>query len=190
MEQLSEEQIAFLRHHGVPLSRVFNASGLGKRQRERTMRQLGMELAYGVPPCDRANHTLRTRSGHCVQCGTHNLAFQRRYDEIGEVYVASSKKFGLVKIGAAQSAAKRLITLNYFQYGGPDDWKLCEALRCERAGRVEFAAQNELFKYLGSTAYEKQGSSVNCQELFSCTEKQAISALKRIVAKRSEGSAT
>ena len=190
MEHLSEEQIAFLRHHGVPLSRVFNASGLGKKERERTMRQLGMELAYGVPACDRANHTLRTRSGHCVQCGTHNLAFQRRYDEIGEVYVATSKRFGLVKMGVAQSAADRLITLNYFQYGGPDDWNLREAIRCERAGRVEFVAQNELFKYRVTTAYKKQGSTVNCQELFSCTEKQAISALKRVIAKRGKGRAT
>lgn len=181
MSKLTDEERDFLARHDIPLSRVFDASGLSKRQRERAMRELGMEVAYGVPPCNAAGHTLRTRSGHCVQCGTHNLAFQRRYDEVGDVYIAYSKGARLVKVGTAQTAINRLETLKYFQYGGTGDWALYSVERCECAARIELQTQRALFRFRHVAEHEKQGVSVTCQELFRCTPKQAISALEETI---------
>ena len=42
----------------------------------------------------------------------------------------------------------------------------------------EFLAQQELWRYVVWRDYEKQGESVRCQELFSCTARVAISAVK------------
>jgi hypothetical protein len=181
MAILTDEQKAFLERHGIPISKVFDASGMSKRQRERAMRQLDIEVAYGVSPCRSAGHTLRSRSGHCVQCGTHHLAFQRRYNEGGEVYVAYSKTTNLVKVGTAQDANDRLHKLNYFQYGGCGDWEILATKRCERAARVELNTQRALYKYRTTVQYEKQGVSVTCQELFRCTATHAIATLENSI---------
>ena len=187
---LTEDQIQFLNRHGVPLSRVLDASGMGAYRRTRTMRLLDMEVAYGVTPCAREGHTLRDKYNHCLQCGTQNFAFARRYDAQSDVYVASSKSIGLVKIGCAASAAVRINTLNDTEYGGASDWTLQFSLNCHRAGRVEFATQSALWQYKMLREYERQGTTVTCQELFGCTPSVATKWLKSTAKKMEQQGAT
>ncbi len=178
MTRPNDEQIEFFLRHQIPLSQVFDATGYSRSEYEAIMSELGMIVAIGVSPCARAGHTIRTRAGHCVQCGTHNLAFLRRFDDAGYVYVASSESLRLVKVGTTSDADARLSTLNYFGYGGTYDWAMQFVRHCPRAGRIEFLAQQELWRYVVWRDYEKQGESVRCQELFSCTARVAISAVK------------
>lgn len=175
----TEEQIEFFLKHQIPLSKVFDASGYRTSEYKAIMRELGMLVAIGVTPCAKSRHTIRTRAGHCAQCGTHNLAFLRRFDDAGYVYVASSQSIGLVKVGTTSDADARLRTLNYFGYGGTGDWVMRCVLHCPRAARVEFLAQQELWRYLVWRKYVKQGELVRCQEVFSCTTKVATAAIKR-----------
>jgi hypothetical protein len=100
--RLTTEQLAFLESQFVPLSRTFDASGMTRREYQDEMKSLDLIVAYGVSACKARGHTLRTRAGHCCQCNTAALAFLLRFEDRGEVYVASSAKQGLTKIGVAK----------------------------------------------------------------------------------------
>lgn len=146
------------------------------------MKDLGMLVAYGVSPCGNGGHSLRTRAGHCVQCNTHAIAFLRRHDESGEIYVAVSRKAGLVKIGTATDAPKRMQTLNSYAYGGNDDWTVAFRCHCEKAGQVEFLAQKSLREQQARGSYTKLNQEIECRELFGCEPAEAITAVKGAVA--------
>jgi T5orf172 domain len=175
----TKEQLAFLTKHGIPRSQLFNATGMSPSQYKFEMKALGMRIAYGVSPCDKAGHTLRTKNGHCVQCGTHHLAFSRRYENIGDVYVAEARSVGLIKIGTAEDADARQESLNYFGYGGGWDWMIKYVQRCDKAGRVEFNAHRALMAHSVQRNYEKQGNTVSCSELFVCSVATAKKAVIR-----------
>lgn len=181
MTRPTKEQFEFLVRHQIPLSQVFDATGYSTGEYKAIMDELGMVVAIGVSPCARAGHTVRTRAGHCAQCGTHNLAFLRRFDDAGYVYVASSDSLRLIKVGTSSDVDARLYTLNYFGYGGAYDWSMQFFSHCPRAGRVEFLAQQALLPHVVWRDYVKQGESVRCQELFSCTAKVAIKSIKNVL---------
>ena len=157
--------------------------GMSTRRYKRVMKELGMVVAIGVSRCAKAKHTMRTRYGHCVQCGTHNLAFLKRYENAGGVYVASSGELGLIKIGTAAYAEEREESLRAFGYGGGSDWKIEYKRNCDRAGRVEFIAHQSLVLHSIDRTYEKQGHIIDCHELFECDIDVAIAAIDQAVAK-------
>ena len=72
--RLSQEQMAFLKNHDVPMSKVFDATGLATPKWKAEMKELDLLVAFGVTPCERKKHQLRARSGHCVQCNSKSLA--------------------------------------------------------------------------------------------------------------------
>ena len=182
MAKLSPDQLKFLVQHKIPLSQVFDGTDIPRHRHSKLMRGLGMVVAIGVAPCAAAGHTLRTRAGHCAQCGTHNLAFLRRFDEKGDVYVAKSESSGLIKIGTAQDASERAESLNNFGYGGYYDWVIQFVQHCDRAGRVEFKVHKALAQHCVTRTYEKQGNVVNCNELFVCETTLAIATINEILA--------
>ena len=120
MARLTVDEIRFLQGAGVPLSRVFDASGLSNQQYKFAMRSLGMWIAYGVTACQAAGHTLRTRAGHCAQCSPENISYLRRHDEAGEVYVAHSATMNLVKVGLSQDVHQRVGQLNTYGQKGSE----------------------------------------------------------------------
>ena len=181
MAKLTEEQKRFLAEQGVPLSRVFDATGLAKSQYRRLMKALGMQVAYGVAPCGRAGHRLRTSSGHCVQCGPHNLAFLRRYSEPGEVYVAHSRSNFLTKVGTALNSESRVRRLNELGYGGVYDWELRASRYCANAGRVEYQVHQTMSDCRVSRTYIREGLLVDCQELFDCEWVEAEDAIDLVL---------
>ncbi len=177
MATLTNEQKQFLEKQQVPLSRVFDASGLSPSTYRKIMSDLGMLIAIGVAPCKLSGHRMRTRAGHCVQCDTSKLAYLQRYDDDGHVYVATSIRAGLTKIGTANDASSRINTLNSHGYGGVNDWRLHQSFQCEKAGRIEFFAQSKLRSSRVGRKYIKNGMEVECQELFSCDVKIAIESV-------------
>lgn len=179
MATLSSAQLQFLERQAIPLSRVFDASGMSKSEYQQVMSDLGMIVAFGVSPCREAGHTLRTRAGHCAQCNTAALAFVMRYDDRAEVYVACSSQIALTKIGAANGYQERMRSLNSQGYGGATDWNVNFHFECEKAGRVEFLAQQKLNQYRVTRAYVKTGRAVACQELFDCNVTLAVKAVKK-----------
>lgn len=166
MALLSDDQLHFLMSQGIPLSQVFDATGLTRSQYKEKMRELGMLVALGTTPCTAGGHTLRTRSGHCIQCGTHNLAFLKRFEEPGFVYVLTSPTKRLVKVGTTGEVQQRLKSLRGYGYGGASDWELSFSLYSEKAGRVECQVHERLAQWRVHAKYWRDGASVDCQELF------------------------
>lgn len=169
MAKITLDQMQFLQQQSISLSRVFDASGMPRSVYEQAMIELEMIVAIGVSPCRKAGHTLRTPAGHCAQCNTHALGFLRRHYETGEVYVAVSEKTDLIKIGSAKCSKERMNTLNRLGYGGASDWSIHWHDACNKAGKVEFIAQNILNEHRTSRTYIKNGKPVDCQELFNCS---------------------
>jgi hypothetical protein len=109
------------------------------------------------------------------------IAFMRRHDEAGEVYVAYSKRGKLCKVGSAKSAQNRIRSLNTLAYGGRSDWRLIEFEAFSRgAGWVEAQVQKRLLKYQTSGLYERESRWVECYELFDCTHGIATKSLREV----------
>ncbi len=181
MAKLTKEQLAFLDLHDIPLSRVFDASGMAPRDYMPVMRQLELWVAYGVTPCRTAGHTLRERAGHCVQCRTGNLAYLCRHDLPGYVYVAHSVSGGLVKVGSTTDLATRVKHLISYRYGERRDWRLAWKIQSERAGKVEVQAHGLLEQYFADNLFYVDRREIKCRELFRCDVQSAIEAVMRAV---------
>ena len=186
MTKLTEEQIYFLIHHQIALSRVFDATGLTKTEYSKRMKELGATVAIGVTPCFEMSHRMRARSGHCVMCRPLNLAFQGRYEKAGDVYVAHSIKLNLVKIGTSANTYERMGHINYYGYGGANDWVAKYIKKVDKAGRIEFEAQKQIDNHRVWRSYIKDGETVDCQELFNCDVKMAIESIEQSIAAHSK----
>lgn len=177
MITLNPEQTAFLKRHEIPMSKVFDASGLSRAEYSQIMGELELIIAFGVTPCAKAGHTLRTRAGHCAQCNTQAIAFiKRTYDE-GDIYVARSDRAKLVKVGVASDAKKRMHWLNEYRYGEADDWILVYSRRVPKAGRIEFLIHSDLIQHAKPILYTKFGKQVLCKETYSCSSSAAVRAV-------------
>jgi hypothetical protein len=60
-------------------------------------------FAFGATSCGvNDNHEFIDRYGHCLQCRPSNIAYLRRFDDKGYVYVAGSMELKCHKIGCSQ----------------------------------------------------------------------------------------
>lgn len=173
MPELTNEQIVFLKEHDVDIKYVFDAKGLSKSEYREIMIDLNKLIAYNVSPCRNEGHTLRTRSGHCCQCNTATIGFQKRNDSSGVVYIAGSLKGELIKIGYSKAVEIREESLNRTKYAGNNDWKILFALKSNNAGRIETKSNSLLHKYAFSTDYEHDGHWQNSSETYHCAYSKA-----------------
>ena len=173
MTGLTNEQIRFLKEHEIHPKYVFNAYGYSKSEYRVIMKDLNKLVAYNVTPCQKEGHTLRTRSGHCCQCNTAVIAYQKRHDSAGVVYIAGSLTGKLVKIGFSKAVEVRAESLNRTKYAGFDDWKILLALSSKDAGRIETKSNSLLRKYAFSTDYEHDGHSQDSHETYHCAYSKA-----------------
>ena len=179
MAGLTSEQIRFLKEQKVEPKYIFDADGLSKSEYRVIMKELNKLVAYNVTPCLKEGHTLRTRSGHCCQCDTAKLAFQKRNDSGGIVYIAGSLTGELVKIGFSKAVEVRTESLNRTKYAGFNDWKILYALKSKNAGRIETRANSLLHKYAFSVDYEHDGHWQDSYETYHCAYSKAKEFVKK-----------
>ena len=173
MQGLNSYQIRFLKEQDIHLKYVFDAEGLSKSEYRVIMKELNKLVAYNVSPCQKEGHTLRTRSGHCCQCNTRALAFQKRNDSTGIVYIAGSLSGEVVKIGFSKAVEVRAESLNRTKYAGFNDWKILFALKSQNAGRIETKSNSLLYEYGSSTDYKHDGHWVDSRETYHCAYSKA-----------------
>ena len=123
-------------------------------------------VAYGVAPCKRGQHSLRTRTGSCIQCGTAQLAFVKRWHGPGYIYVAYSKELKRTKIGVTTDPEKRIQSLNRIGYGAANDWSLFDSSLCANMGFIEHQMHTKISAHRASAYYWRDGYLVDCKELF------------------------
>lgn len=183
MAQLTDEQTQFLSKHKIPVSAVFDATGMSRKQYQSVMKDLGKLIAIGVTPCAKSGHALRTRAGHCIQCHTSSWAFLKRFVEIGDIYIAGSRQGNFLKIGSANNAKERIKSLNHLVYAGQSDWELVTAFRTTKAGEIEFLAQKDVSVFAFPTIYLRGGLEVSCLETFKCKSSRALEGITRFLDK-------
>ncbi|MBX9635060.1 MAG: GIY-YIG nuclease family protein [Magnetospirillum sp.] len=181
MASLSKAQMDFLASQGVSVGQLYDATGQTKDQYQSAMKRLGKSFAYGVTPCRKGGHTLRSRAGHCIQCDTSVIAYQLRNDADGIVYIAGSLERQLIKVGVCGDVNNRMYSMNWFGYGGATDWELLSYIETQKAGKAESEVHRRLAGYSKPVSYYKQGSRVDCLELFACSYKIAAAAVQAVV---------
>jgi len=177
MAELTPEQRHFLGEQKVPLSELFDASGMSKSGYVEAMRESGQNFAYGVTPCGKGGHTLRTRAGHCIQCDTSKIAYQLRHQNAGHVYLAGSPSTKLLKVGTTLDLRDREQKLTEYAYGGATDWEILVSGHCSGAGKVEYLAHRQLKDASVGGFYVRAGRRQACYELFRCGYDAAKKAL-------------
>ena len=173
MNELTQEQLKFLKKHEVDLNDVFDARGLSKTEYQNEMSITGKYIAFNTTPCKLSGHTLRTKSGHCCQCKTSTIAFQKRNQSVGIVYIAGTQNGQIMKIGFSKAVGVRAESLNRTRYSGFNDWEILFAIKSDHAGRIENKANLLLYRYLHTLEYNHDGSNHDSHETFQCSFSRA-----------------
>ena len=181
MSNLTAEQIAFLENHNISTGNVFDATGLSKSEYREEMKQLGKLVAIGVTPCQKAGHTIRSRSGHCVECNPAAIAFQNRHTINAYVYVAGSKSLSVIKVGMASDVTERMGSLNNLNYAGANDWTCLYWANTDNAGAIEASTHRALTQYAHPLTYARGKHTVHCLETFKCPANTGIEQLKSLL---------
>jgi hypothetical protein len=181
MTKLTPAQRAFLVSHHIPPSMIFDATGLSSSKYAPVMRELGKNFAFGVTPCRKGSHTLRSRAGHCIQCNTATIAFQMRHEQAAIIYIAGSDSSRLIKIGITNDLQNRLTNLNHYSYGRADDWEILLWARVSNAGRIEADTHRALSDFSIEGTYFREGREAECYELFRCSYEMARDVLAELL---------
>jgi hypothetical protein len=182
MAKLIESQIKFLKSYGIDKKETFDASGYSKSEYRVKMDELSLKIAYGVTPCAKAGHTLRTKYGQCIQCHPKFIVFQKRNDDGGVVYVAFSNEESYIKIGCTKNIKTRAKTLREQNYGGYSDWTISFSKDVpENAGKIEFEMHNRLRQHSVAGEYYKDGKMQKTREMFKYSVEKAIKEINQII---------
>jgi hypothetical protein len=181
MANLSSQQKQFLAVHKISPSLVFDGSGLSASDRKAEMKRTGRFFYFGGSPCREAGHTLRTKSGHCIQCDTSKISFQLRSAAAGYVYLACSPMTQYIKVGFSEADPDlRTSWIQQEGYGNIRDWEIDRSEKLDKdAGRTEFAIHAALAEFQHPVRYEKTvGLVVECREIFKCSLAKAREAFE------------
>lgn len=180
MDELLElGEIDFLAHHGISLSRVFDAHGLPRKIYQELMREEDALIACRTNAC-REGHTLKTRSGHCPQCRPAAIGFLQREERSGFVYVAHSHSLGLCKVGFAVDSESRERSLNVSGYAGANDWLVADDRSTGAGGVDERRVHQALRAHKADAFYVRDGVLVRASETYTCDLDVALDALLKV----------
>ncbi|HYD94802.1 MAG TPA: GIY-YIG nuclease family protein [Noviherbaspirillum sp.] len=182
MSSISASDRAFLAHHNIPLSQVFDAKGRTIGECKAMMEALAAIIAINAVPCKKGGHRIRTRSNHCPVCDPAKVSFMRRHVEPGYVYIALSQRGNLVKVGTTIDIDSRQKNLNSYAYGDRRDWQIKHFKKFAKAGEAESKMHSALAAYNVPGLYFREGRWQDCYELFACSEAVALEAFTRLSA--------
>lgn len=166
MAELSKENLDFIFKHKILLEEVFNATGWKAKDYKEFMKENGYLVAYGVTRCSNGGHDLRTRYGHCVICDPAKIAYVKRKNSSGYVYIAVSLENKLLKVGCAKDYKKRILALNSQHYGNISDWQLVGYSYQDKMGEVEHNIQLQFQDYQVKRPFNKDNKSIEASEIF------------------------
>lgn len=179
--KLTKFQTEFIKKHGISPDEVFDATGYSQSVYRNIMKNKGYIVACGVTKCNQGHESLRTRSGHCIMCNPASLSFQKRHKSVGDLYIMFSPSKKLIKVGVADSAHERVISLNKQAYGEIKDWEIAHVIRVTNAGYAEEVIHSRLFLHNEERYFLKNGEMVLAKEIFSCSVQDALKEIKTLI---------
>lgn len=173
---LTREETAFLKSQGLSAADVYDGRMQSSAGWKAGVRAAGLTVVLGTP-CKNGGHRLRTRSGHCAQCDTSKLSYQKRHHTPGYVYIAGSKSARLLKIGTAVDIEQRKRNLCNQAYGGIRDWTMLFTAKVQNGGKTEGDAIRRLKAFQVVRLYDKDGLQQEAAEMLQTSFTKAIKAL-------------
>ncbi len=177
---LTREELDFLDSQGLTSEDVFDAKWLSREDAKEQAKILNKRIIIGSP-CKKASHRLRTRAGHCCQCDTSKISFEKRYETNGYVYVSGSISLGMIKIGTTNDLSDRKRTLNTSSYAGTSDWTILLSFKTDNAGRIEKNIQKCLEEFATSQVYMKSSKEQQAEEIYRCSFSKAYEAINFVL---------
>lgn len=139
-------------------------------------------VAYGVTPCAKKNHTLRNKSGNCLQCYPASIGYENNHNRGGYIYIAQSKAGKIIKIGTTENILVRTKTLNEQKYGSQLDWIIPVSREVKKnCGQIEKAMHAKLKEFYVIGRYLKDGTTQSTYELFKYPIEEATQNLDEIL---------
>lgn len=169
MAKLTKKQIKYLERYKIPLSSMFDASGMKRADYRVIMELTGKFFAYGVTPCGSAGHTIRTKRGLCIECFPAGIGYLKNYHKNKYLYIAASRTLKLLKIGVANTPEDRIREFNFHSPGGASDWSVLCSLQVSDAGPKETEIHRRLLDYVRPVEYTRTGVTTIGKECFSTT---------------------
>lgn len=180
MARLGKAERAFCLYHGIPLERLFNASGIRASEYRETMKAEEKWAAYGVTPCASGSHILRNRHGTCLMCKTERVAYLLRTKLPGYLYVASGAGGRLMKLGFSQNPVNRIAIANYEGWGGYYDWSLRVYCWNQEAGHLESELHAAFAPFSVALEWERNGRFVVTKEAYLSDTAEALLIIGRL----------
>ncbi|MFT4163385.1 GIY-YIG nuclease family protein [Shinella sp.] len=174
---LTRDEIDFLKAQGLSPADVYDGRGQSSAAWKAGVRSAGKTVVLGSP-CSSKGHRLRTRSGHCAQCDTAKLSYQKRHNTEGYIYIAGSKAARLLKVGTCVDIEQRRRNLRNQMYGGISDWEMLFTAKVEAGGKVEGDALARLSKFKVVRMYEKDGKKQEAAEMLKTSFSVALSVVQ------------
>ena len=144
LTKLTKAQIKFIEGQNIPISSMFDASGMTRAEYKAAMEDEEKHFAFGVTACKREGHTLRSRAGNCIQCDHANIEMQLRHYRAAFLYIAGSQTLKLLKIGSSGNPEKRIGSFNADRPRGSSDWRVLASLYVKNAGPIETLVHQDL----------------------------------------------
>jgi hypothetical protein len=76
---------------------------------------------------------------------------------------------------------RRLNVLKKQEYASVLDWKMVFSEKCLNAGLIEYEAQKLIERFRIERTYTKDGRTQSCYEIFRCSAKDAIEAVRTAI---------
>lgn len=174
---LTRDELDFLKIQGLTTADVYDGRGQSSATWKAGVRAAGKTVVLGTP-CSSKGHRLRTRSGHCAQCDTAKLSYQKRHNSEGYIYIAGSKSAKLLKVGTCVDIEQRRKNLRYQTYGGISDWEMLFTAKVDAGGKVEGDALSRLSKSKVVRMYDKDGKKQEAAEMLKTSFSVALAAVQ------------
>ncbi len=180
---ITDQEYAFLVSQKILLSQVFDARGRGPTKFYDEAKAAGQNFGL-ANPCTKGNHRIFTRKGHCIQCDTSKIRFSTGFSASGFVYIASTKKGQLLKVGCTSDPENRAITLNTEGgYAGFDDWTLIAYAKTKNMGQVEFDIVKPIEDMVVALEYVRAGKVQTTREALRGSLRKVWPAYQAAIAK-------
>lgn len=177
MARLGRLERLFCRRHGLPETRLFDATGMKRAEYREVMKQDEKWAAYGVTPCAPHGHILRNRHGSCLMCDTGRLAYLFRTKMSGYLYIATGASGSLMKLGFSNDPRNRLNIANWEGWGGHSDWRLVAMAWDQEAGRLEHEFHGAFSEHCVPLEWERNWQTIISREAFRIDVDAALTKL-------------
>ena len=178
---LTKEQEDFIKKHKIAKDLLFDAQGnVLSDELKAEMSENNKVVAYNASGYSEDEiFNFQTIGGDWLQADPSKLAIALRENITGYIYLAGSRKGGLIKVGSANDKHNSIKGLNLpaSRSAGFDDWELLFDVKSTAMGKLERLVQDELNEFKAVYPHEKIAKTQNAAEVYRCSYDKARAAI-------------